>query len=90
MHDVGRLVVNKTGVSGEYYFPLMECVPPREASAEAPSVPEELRDVAGLELKPATDAIRVLMIDHVQKPTGDSGGDRPATAQGAPAPPPAK
>jgi uncharacterized protein (TIGR03435 family) len=86
---LGRIVLDKTGLTGKFYFPAMIFVAPRDVSAAAPSVPTVLRDVAGLELRPATDMVRVLVIDHVERPAGDAGGSAPATVAeraGGPAP----
>jgi uncharacterized protein (TIGR03435 family) len=67
---VGRQVVDKAGVTGTYYVDnLMWADNDTPADSTLPSLPTLLREQFGLELKPETAPVDVLVIDHVEKPT---------------------
>jgi len=67
----GRPVVDKTGLTGTFFVPLLVFIMPGSTSQSVPSAPTELRDVTGLALRPATDDMKVLVIDHVEKAQSD-------------------
>lgn len=76
--ELGRPVVDKTGLQGRFDFTLEFAREPRPAAAgdsplpAAPTGPtpiEALRDQLGLKLEPARDALQILVIDKVGKPS---------------------
>jgi uncharacterized protein (TIGR03435 family) len=74
--SVGRIVVDKTGLQGNYTLTLKfasddlrSAVPDSGAPDSAPSVFTALRDQLGLELKSDKAPIDVLVIDHIELPT---------------------
>jgi uncharacterized protein (TIGR03435 family) len=78
--DVGRPVVDKTGLSGTYNFTLDWSVyssakgavnggaQSLSASDPGPTIFEALEKI-GLKLKPATDTLDTIVVDHVEKPS---------------------
>lgn len=63
----GRPVVDKTGLKGSFFIPELIFIYPDSITGTVPSAPTELRDVTGLELRPKTDSIPVLVIDRVER-----------------------
>jgi uncharacterized protein (TIGR03435 family) len=66
--NVGRPVIDKTGLTGDYDFTLMWAGDTTENSS-LPSLPAALREKFGLELKPQTGPVNMLVVDHVEKPS---------------------
>jgi uncharacterized protein (TIGR03435 family) len=68
--NVGRPVVDRTGLRETYYFDLKWA---RDTSPDSPlpSLPTALREQFGLELKPDTGPVEVLVIDRAEKPTSN-------------------
>ncbi len=70
LNEVGRPVVDKTGIQGRYDFDLewtpegMEALP-----GGPPGIYTALEEQAGLKLTRATVPVDVIVIDHVEKPT---------------------
>jgi uncharacterized protein (TIGR03435 family) len=74
--DVGRTVVDKTGLSGKYDVALRWA--PDQLNANAanldttdPSLFTAIQEQLGLKLLPAKAPAQVLVIDHLEKPTGN-------------------
>ena len=70
----GRVVVDKTGLTGNYEFTLRwDARPPGSPSTDddRPSVFTALQEQLGLTLEPDRASLRVLVIDRVEKPTED-------------------
>ena len=65
---VGRPVIDKTGLAGEYDLNLMWAGDTTENSS-LPSLPAALREKFGLELKSQTGMVDVLVITHVERPS---------------------
>ena len=70
----GRVVVDKTGLTGSYEFTLTYNRNPSAASADVgdtvsifTALPEQL----GLKLEPDRGPVRVLVVDHIERPTPD-------------------
>jgi uncharacterized protein (TIGR03435 family) len=76
-HDVDRLVVDQTGLPGTFDFTL-------DYTAEAPAPPNgappdpqgtsflsALREQLGLKLVPTTAPVRMLVVDHVERPSAN-------------------
>jgi len=70
-HALGRPVIDKTGLSGSYYFGMLRWAGDEDVSSSLPSLPALLREEFGLELKPEPGPVPVLVIDHVEKPTAN-------------------
>jgi uncharacterized protein (TIGR03435 family) len=78
---VGRVVKDKTGLTGQYNFalnfaPVLGSAPRPATDAaplddSAPSIFVALPQQLGLKLQPGTGTIDVLVIDHVERPTAD-------------------
>ncbi len=68
--DVGRLVVDKTGLKGKYNFKLKWTPERRQESADSgPSIFTALQEQLGLKLVPAKGPVEVVVVDHVEPPT---------------------
>lgn len=68
--SVGRTVIDKTGLRETYYFDLTwagDAAP----NSPLPSLPAALREQFGLELKPDTGPVEVLVIDRAERPTAN-------------------
>jgi uncharacterized protein (TIGR03435 family) len=64
----GRTIVDKTGLEGFYAFTLRYTGTPSPDS-DLPSIFTALQEQLGLRLQPATAAVRVLVIDNIERPT---------------------
>ena len=71
--EVGRPVVDKTGLTGKYDFKLEYAPAARAATDESgkPSVFTALEEQLGLKLVPSKEPIDVLVIDAIEPPTAD-------------------
>ncbi len=76
--DLGRPVVNQTGLSGTFDFSLSWIHEHGSGSptdvadlsdAQGPSFVEALKDQLGLKLKPTRAPVQTLVIDHVEQPS---------------------
>jgi uncharacterized protein (TIGR03435 family) len=72
--NLGRPVVDKTGLSGEFDFDLETTFAPLSANAgaadaAAPSVFVALQEQLGLKLEPTRTPVKVLVVDSAQRPT---------------------
>jgi uncharacterized protein (TIGR03435 family) len=68
---VGRMVIDKTGLSGNYDFGLKYTradrpIPPSDA--DAPSIFTAMQEQLGLRLEPAKGPVEILVVDHVERP----------------------
>jgi uncharacterized protein (TIGR03435 family) len=63
-------VIDKTGLRGRYDFALLWASDTAETSS-APSLTTALREQLGLEMKLQTGPVDVLVIDHVERPSGN-------------------
>ena len=73
---VGRLVVDRTGLAGGFDFDLefegfAPGAPPPPADANAPSLFTALEEQLGLKLQAERAPVEVLVIDRVERPTGN-------------------
>lgn len=68
--DVQRIVRDRTGLTGAYDIDLAFA---RDATSaqDLPPILTALKEQLGLELKPATGAVDVIVIDHVEAPAPD-------------------
>lgn len=72
-NEVGRPVVDKTGLTGKYDFTL-KYVPASKAAADetgGPSIFTALEEQLGLKLEPAKEPMDVLVIDSIDKPAAN-------------------
>jgi bla regulator protein blaR1 len=78
--EFGRPVVDETGLSGTFDFSMSVTIMPRGAPAPetgaqldagGSTFEEALKEQLGLKLKPTRSAIQVLVIDHVERPSGN-------------------
>lgn len=65
--NVGRQVVDRTGLSGTYYFDV-KYSGDTSPNSSLPSLPSVLKEQFGLELKSDTGPVEVLVIDRAEKP----------------------
>jgi uncharacterized protein (TIGR03435 family) len=66
----GSLIIDKTGISDEYEYETNFMYASEKAEASSlPSLSTVLREKFGLLLKPQTEPVDVLFIDHVEKPS---------------------
>ena len=70
--QVGRPVLDKTGLTGTYNFTLDWSIYSASAAAagEATSIFDALRKI-GLKLQPSTAAFQTIVVDHVEHPTAN-------------------
>jgi uncharacterized protein (TIGR03435 family) len=65
---LGRIVVDKTGLTDAYDFTL-EWAPDETPDSTAPSLTAALRDQLGLRLESQKSPVEVLVIDSIERPT---------------------
>jgi uncharacterized protein (TIGR03435 family) len=66
-----RPVIDKTGLTGSYYFGVVKWAGDDSSSSSLPSLFALMREEFGLELKPEMGPVPVLIVDHVEKPTAN-------------------
>jgi uncharacterized protein (TIGR03435 family) len=69
---VGRVVVDKTGITGRYLVTLKwtpDGVPPSEKPDAPPSIFTALQEQLGLKLEPQKAPVPVLVVDHAEMPS---------------------
>lgn len=72
MLPVGRIVVDKTGLTGKYDFTLKWTPFDQEGQADAgPSIFTALQEQLGLKLVPAKGPVEALVVDHVERPSAN-------------------
>lgn len=64
---VGRVVIDKTGLTGNYDFDLTWA--PNDEPDSGPSIFTALQDQLGLKLEPAKAPVDVIVIDHLERPS---------------------
>jgi uncharacterized protein (TIGR03435 family) len=68
----GRIVVDRTDLPGDYAFSLTYSIPRTSATAdEMPTVFTAVQEQLGLRLEPARARIETLVVDHIERPTGN-------------------
>jgi uncharacterized protein (TIGR03435 family) len=67
---LGRIVVDKTGLSGAYDFTL-EWAPDQSPDSSAPSLTTALREQLGLRLESQKAPVEVLVIDRIERPSAN-------------------
>lgn len=66
---LGRPVVDHTGLTGRWDFKIEWTPDPEKSDQQLPSFIEALREQLGVKLEAMNGPIRVLVIDHVERPT---------------------
>jgi len=71
--QTGRPVIDKTGLNGHYNFTLMvnNWTQPAKTAEDAAPFLRAVSEQLGLELKPSTDLLEVLVIDHAEPVTSE-------------------
>ncbi|WP_182276911.1 TIGR03435 family protein [Granulicella sp. 5B5] len=74
--DLGRVVVDKTGLSGRYdvklkWTPEDDGTPGQQAADAPPTILTAIQEQLGLKLEPSKGPVKVLVIDHVEMPKGN-------------------
>ena len=76
--EVGRVVTDRTGLTGTYDLEVESEIPSTLGSPSSPTVPSTgvslftaLQEQLGLKLESERGPVRVLVIDHVERPTPD-------------------
>jgi len=70
----GRPVFDKTGLTGKYDFNL-QWTPddrpgdPAPSDASSPGLYTALEEQLGLKLEPATGPVKIVIVDHIEKPS---------------------
>jgi uncharacterized protein (TIGR03435 family) len=67
---LGKIVANDTALTGEYDFTL-EWVQDVDSEAAGPSLTSALREQLGLRLEPVRRAIEVIVVDRIDRPSGN-------------------
>jgi uncharacterized protein (TIGR03435 family) len=78
MGEIGRPVVDETGLHGSFDFTLQVAPPPRATGADSaaseipgPTFLEAVREQLGLRLKPGKAVLSLPVIDHVERPSAN-------------------
>ena len=72
MQQIGRVVVNKTGISGEYDISLKwspDVDGPNPPADSGPSIFTAMQEQLGLRLVAAKGPVKFLVIDHIDRPS---------------------
>ena len=70
-HTLERPVIDKTGMTGSYYFGVLKWAGEDSTDSSLPSLFALMREQFGLELKAERGPVPVLVIDHAEKPTAN-------------------
>ena len=70
-HALGRRVIDKTGLTGSYYFGVVKWAGDESIGSSLPSLSTLMREEFGLELKAEPGLVPVLVVDHAEKPTAN-------------------
>ena len=72
-NEVNRIAIDKTGLTGLYYFQVDWVHDSPAASAEnvpdGPSIFTVIEEQLGLKLVPAKAPVPILAVDHIERPT---------------------
>ena len=70
-HNLERPVIDRTGMTGSYYFGVLKWAGDDSSGSSLPSLIALMREQFGLELKVERGPVPVLVIDHAEKPTAN-------------------
>jgi uncharacterized protein (TIGR03435 family) len=68
---VGRVVLDQSGLAGKFDLELKWSAGDASATSNDPEIFSAVREQLGLQLKPATGPVEMLVIDRVERPTAD-------------------
>jgi len=68
---LGRAVIDKTGLTGSYFFGVLKWSGDESIGSSLPSVFTLMREEFGLELRAEPGPVPALVIDHAEKPTAN-------------------
>jgi uncharacterized protein (TIGR03435 family) len=68
-HAAGRMVVDKTGLTGKYDIALTWMPDEQQADVPGPSIFTALKEQLGLKLVPGKEAVDTLIVDHLEAPS---------------------
>ena len=68
---VGRVVTDQSGLTGKYDIELKWSAGDAAATSNDPEIFSAVREQLGLQLKPATGPVEMVVIDSVERPTAD-------------------
>ena len=68
---VGRIVADRSGLTGKYDIELNWSAGDATATNDAPEIFSAVREQLGLQLKPATGPVEMVVIDSVEPPVAD-------------------
>jgi len=68
---VGRIVDDRSGLIGKYDIELKWSAGDATATSDAPEIFSAVREQLGLQLKPATGPVEMVVIDSVERPVAD-------------------
>lgn len=68
---VGRIVTDRSGLAGKYDIDLKWSAGDATATSDAPDIFSAVREQLGLQLKPATGPVEMVVIDSVERPVAD-------------------
>ena len=69
MTTLGRPVVNQSGLGGKFDFSLDWAPDSPDTQSEAPGLIAAIREQLGLKLEPTKAPVRMIVIDHLERPT---------------------
>lgn len=70
--DAGRVIVDKTGLAGDYEFELLwNPIPLSDQKVDRPSLFVAVEEQLGLKLEPARGPVEIVVIDRIERPTPD-------------------
>ena len=68
---LGRPVIDKTGLTGSYYFGVLKWAGDEGVGSSLLPLPTLMREEFGLEMKAEVGSVPVVVVDHVEKPTAN-------------------
>ena len=70
--DAGRVVIDATGLEGDYEFELLwNPIPLSDRPVERPSLFVAVEEQLGLKLLPERGPVQIVVIDHIERPAPD-------------------
>ena len=69
--SAGRVIVDTTGLSGNWDLEIRFATPGQNADADNPSLFTAVEEQLGLKLEPGRARVDVIVIDHLERPTPD-------------------
>lgn len=67
----GRKVLDKTGLAGKYEFTLQFNLDESQSDSSVPSLFTAIQEQLGLKFEPGKSTVDVIVVDHVERPSGN-------------------